>query len=239
MISLVWFAVFDAAIYFAPTFTWILVLRTIFGFGMGAEWTAGTALAMESLPARSRGIASGLLQAGWPIGYLLAAATAYFVVPAFGWRAMFILAAVPALLVVPDPRSWSRTSEHEAPSRARRRRRPARRPARPRMLVLGVARDGARLRRLLRAHGLYTASSSEHGLDMQPARWPVDPLQRRHARRRGRCRRVANRCGIIPPLVVPALLMVVAMPLFVGLVPGPPRPSARSSAARSASATRA
>src|SRR6266478_108124 len=45
MLSLVWFALFDAAIYFAPSFAWILVLRTLFGFGMGAEWTAGTALA--------------------------------------------------------------------------------------------------------------------------------------------------------------------------------------------------
>src|SRR5690349_9916023 len=45
MLSLIWFAIFDASIFFAPTFTWVIVLRTIFGFGMGAEWTAGTALA--------------------------------------------------------------------------------------------------------------------------------------------------------------------------------------------------
>ena len=72
MISFMWFAVFDAAIYFAPTFAWVIVLRTLFGFGMGAEWTAGTALAMESFPAAGRGSRSGLLQAGWPVGYLLA-----------------------------------------------------------------------------------------------------------------------------------------------------------------------
>src|SRR5258706_15216291 len=92
MLSLLWFAVFDAAIYFAPSFTWLIVLRTIFGFGMGAEWTAGTALAMESVPPERRRLASGLLQAGWPVGFLLAAATAHFVVPAFGWRAMFLCA---------------------------------------------------------------------------------------------------------------------------------------------------
>ena len=82
MLSLVWFAVFDAAIYFAPSWVAVVVLRTIFGFGMGAEWTAGTAMAMENWPARSRRLASGLLQAGWPIGFLLAALTAYFVVHA-------------------------------------------------------------------------------------------------------------------------------------------------------------
>ena len=74
MISLVWFAACDAAVAFAPTFGWILVLRTLFGLGMGAEWTAGTTLAMESWPARSRGIASGILQGSWAVGYLLAAA---------------------------------------------------------------------------------------------------------------------------------------------------------------------
>src|SRR6478672_461206 len=82
MMSLVWFAVFDAAIYFAPSFGWLLIFRTLFGFGMGAEWTAGTSLAMESFPAKSRKLASGLLQAGWPVGFLLAAAIAAFVVPA-------------------------------------------------------------------------------------------------------------------------------------------------------------
>ena len=73
MLSLLWFAAFDAAVAFAPSFAVLLVLRTAFGFGMGAEWTAGATLAMESWPARSRAIASGLLQGSWAIGYLLAA----------------------------------------------------------------------------------------------------------------------------------------------------------------------
>ena len=101
MLSLLWLAAFDGAIYFAGSFGAIVVLRTIFGLGMGAEWTAGTAMAMESWPARSRKIASGLLQAGWPIGFLLAAAVAAWVVPVWGWRSVFLIAAVPSLLVLP------------------------------------------------------------------------------------------------------------------------------------------
>src|SRR3954471_20089761 len=101
MMSLVWFATFDAAIYFAPSFTWVLIFRTLFGFGMGAEWTAGTSLAMESFPAKSRKLASGLLQAGWPVGFLLAAIVGSYVIPHYGWRPMFLIAAVPALLVIP------------------------------------------------------------------------------------------------------------------------------------------
>jgi MFS family permease len=111
MLSLLWFATFDAAIYFAPSFTWVLIFRTLFGFGMGAEWAAGTAMAMEAFPPRSRKIASGLLQAGWPIGFLLAAATAYLVVPAWGWRAMFLIAMAPALLVHPDPVDGARRAQ--------------------------------------------------------------------------------------------------------------------------------
>lgn len=101
LISIVWFAVCDGAIAFAPSFTVILVLRTLFGFGMGAEWTAGATLAMESWPARSRGIASGILQGSWAVGYLLAALAAAWVVPHFGWRGLFITAAIPALLIFP------------------------------------------------------------------------------------------------------------------------------------------
>lgn len=101
LLSIVWFALMDGAVALAPGFTTILVLRTLFGFGMGAEWTCGTTLAMENWPARSRGIASGVLQGSWAIGYLLAAVVSAYVVPRFGWRAIFVIAALPALLALP------------------------------------------------------------------------------------------------------------------------------------------
>jgi SHS family lactate transporter-like MFS transporter len=110
MISLFWFALCDGAVAFAPTFKWVLVLRTLFGFGMGAEWTSGATLAMENWPARSRGIASGVLQGSWAVGYLLAALVFGVVVPHWGWRALFIIAALPALLVLPI-RIWVPESE--------------------------------------------------------------------------------------------------------------------------------
>src|SRR5919109_1603480 len=101
MISIVWFAACDGAVALAPSFGWVLALRTVFGFGMGAEWTSGATLAMENWPARSRGIASGVLQGSWAVGYLLAAAVTAVVVPAWGWRPLFAIAALPALLVLP------------------------------------------------------------------------------------------------------------------------------------------
>ncbi len=101
LISVVWFAVCDGAVALAPSFTAILVLRTLFGLGMGAEWTSGTTLAMENWPARSRGIASGVLQGSWAVGYLLAGVVSAYVVPHYGWRALFVVAALPALAALP------------------------------------------------------------------------------------------------------------------------------------------
>ncbi|MCA1596000.1 MAG: MFS transporter, partial [Chloroflexi bacterium] len=83
---------------FAPTLTWFLVLRAIFGVAMGGEWGLGAALAMESVPAEMRGFLSGLLQEGYVVGYLLAAVVYDLVFPVLGWRWMFFLGALPALL---------------------------------------------------------------------------------------------------------------------------------------------
>jgi SHS family lactate transporter-like MFS transporter len=115
MISIVGFAVCDGLVALAPSFFWVLALRTLFGLFMGAEWTSGATLAMENWPERSRGIASGILQGSWAIGHALAGLAAGWVVPVYGWRALFVLAALPALLVlpirawVPESEDWERT----------------------------------------------------------------------------------------------------------------------------------
>jgi SHS family lactate transporter-like MFS transporter len=67
---------------------------------MGGEWGVGAALALESLPTRARGLASGILQQGYASGYLLAAVAYFFVFPHLGWRGMFVIGVLPALLVL-------------------------------------------------------------------------------------------------------------------------------------------
>jgi SHS family lactate transporter-like MFS transporter len=232
MMSLVWFAAFDAAIYFAPSFTWILIFRTLFGFGMGAEWTAGTSLAMESFPAKSRKLASGLLQAGWPVGFLAAAAVAHFVVPAWGWRAMFLIAAVPAVLVIPIRMFVpdDHAAEDEKVETSKGALTDLLEPRVFKMLVLGslvmalgfivyygmgTSHIGLHLEVAACAKGntACTLGAINHGwnntilfnvgmlVGVVLAGW------------------VASRWSVIAALVVPALAMVPALPLFVGSSP--------------------
>jgi SHS family lactate transporter-like MFS transporter len=98
--GIAFYAAVELASAFAPTLGTLLLLRALFGIGMGGVWGVGASLAMESVPAPSRGLLSGVLQQGYPAGYLLAALTYGLVFPAYGWRGMFIVGAFPALLVV-------------------------------------------------------------------------------------------------------------------------------------------
>jgi SHS family lactate transporter-like MFS transporter len=103
--NIIAFSVFELASAFAPTLTIFLVCRALFGIAMGGEWGVGAALALESMPAKGRGFFSGLLQEGYVVGNLLAAALYGTVFPHLhgtgmltGWRVMFMIGALPALL---------------------------------------------------------------------------------------------------------------------------------------------
>ena len=119
MANVLYFSIIELLCGFAPNYTVFLILRALFGIGMGGEWGVGASLAMEAAPTRWRGILSGILQSGYSIGYLLAALAARFVLPAWGWRPMFWLGALPALLAlyirtkVPESEAWQ---QHRAGS---------------------------------------------------------------------------------------------------------------------------
>ncbi len=100
MIDILLYSFLELLTAFSPNYTTFLILRVLFGIGMGGEWGLGSSLAMESLPTRSRGFFSGVLQQGYAFGYLLAALAYGLLFPLIGWRGLFIVGAVPALLVV-------------------------------------------------------------------------------------------------------------------------------------------
>jgi SHS family lactate transporter-like MFS transporter len=121
MANVIYFSVIEVLCGFAPNYTVFLVLRALYGIGMGGEWGIGASLAMESIPQRWRGIISGLLQSGYSAGYLLAAVAYRFVFPSLGWRWMFWLGGIPAILAlyirwhVPESEAWK---EHATNSMA-------------------------------------------------------------------------------------------------------------------------
>src|SRR6202163_1218892 len=114
MVDIIFYSVIELLTAFSPNFTIFLILRALFGIGMGGEWGLGASLTMESLPTKARGLFSGILQQGYAVGSLLAALVYWIVFPAFGWRGLFVAGALPALLVVyirarvPESAVWER-----------------------------------------------------------------------------------------------------------------------------------
>jgi len=100
MISILWYSLCNFIAGFSPAFWFLFLFRALLGFGMGAEWPAGAALAMESWPIRSRAFMSGILQGSWGIGYLLSSAAYGLLYSSIGWRGLLWLGILPALTVV-------------------------------------------------------------------------------------------------------------------------------------------
>jgi len=107
------YSVLALASAFSPTILILLALRTCFGFAMGGVWGIGASLALESIPAKSRGVISGILQEGYPLGYFLAAIANLFA-PEIGWRGMLALGVLPALLILYIQRSVRESPAWEA-----------------------------------------------------------------------------------------------------------------------------
>src|SRR6266700_4206682 len=100
MLDLVFYSVVEVLSGLAPNYATFMVLRALFGIGMGGEWGVGASLAMEKVPPKLRGVLSGLLQEGYAAGYLLATVCYFFVFPRWGWRPLFFIGGLPALLAL-------------------------------------------------------------------------------------------------------------------------------------------
>ncbi|MGF6512434.1 MFS transporter [Paraburkholderia sp. 32] len=100
MVNIACFSLLELLSGLSPNLMTLLVLRALFGIAMGGEWGVGGALTMETVPTKSRGIVSGLLQAGYPSGYLLASIVFGLFYQYLGWRGMFFVGVLPALLVL-------------------------------------------------------------------------------------------------------------------------------------------
>src|SRR2546421_8800787 len=119
ILDLIFYSIVEVLSGLAPNYATFLVLRALFGIGMGGEWGVGASLAMEKVPPRLRGVLSGLLQEGYAVGYLLAAICSLIVLPRWGWRPLFFIGGLPALLAlflrfrVKESEGWKST-RHES-----------------------------------------------------------------------------------------------------------------------------
>src|SRR5579872_7411190 len=115
MLDLVFYSIVEVLSGLAPNYATFVVLRALFGIGMGGEWGVGASLAMEKVPPRLRGLLSGVLQQGYALGNLLAALCYFFLFQKWGWRPMFLLGGLPALLAlfvrvkVKESEAWEHT----------------------------------------------------------------------------------------------------------------------------------
>jgi SHS family lactate transporter-like MFS transporter len=109
MLNVALYSLFGFATAFAPTLPLFLIARGLFGVAMGGIWGIGASLAFETVPARARGFVSGLLQSGYPSGYLVASLAFGAVHASFGWRGMFMVGLIPGLLLAAY--IWSQVSE--------------------------------------------------------------------------------------------------------------------------------
>jgi SHS family lactate transporter-like MFS transporter len=127
MLDILCYSIIGALAAFSPNLWIFLVLRALFGIAMGGEWGLGSSLAMESIPPQARGTVSGILQSGYPSGFILAA-IAYGLIYGrtfgdytVGWRGMFLLSVLPALVVlfirssVPESPAFEASRAHEKP----------------------------------------------------------------------------------------------------------------------------
>jgi SHS family lactate transporter-like MFS transporter len=116
MFDVLFFSLIEVLSGLAPSYRVFFILRLLYGIGMGGEWGVGAALAMEAAPVKRRGMLSGVLQEGYALGYLLAAAAYWGAFPHWGWRSLFFIGGLPALLTlfirfrVKESETWKATA---------------------------------------------------------------------------------------------------------------------------------
>jgi MFS family permease len=103
-LTVVWFALFTFLSGFTHSFGQLFVTRALQGFGFGGEWAVGSVLVAETIEARHRGKAAGVVQSSWSVGWAAAAlafwAASTLLPPDIGWRVLFWIGILPALLII-------------------------------------------------------------------------------------------------------------------------------------------
>ncbi len=206
LFSIAWYTLFAFLSGASTTYVMLFAFRGLFGIGMGGMWAAGMPLALEHWPQHLRGIASGFLQGGYSLGFLLSSLVyqlGYPYIshqPEWAWRIMLWSGVVPAAIIffvmrtVPESPILARAAQGAAGQRQQRAAlaRPALRP-RPHLgHAAHVVADG-RVRVGLPVHDLLVSHAA---VDVEAAAAEVPAAaERRRADRRRRARRDVRTLG--------------------------------------------
>jgi SHS family lactate transporter-like MFS transporter len=104
--SIAWFTAFAFLSGLSTSYVMLFACRGLFGIGMGGMWAAGVPLALEHWPKQYRGIASGLLQGGFSVGFILSSVVYQLGWPLvsgnpdWGWRLMLWAGVLPAFVIL-------------------------------------------------------------------------------------------------------------------------------------------
>ena len=101
VVNLLLFSLMSLACILAQSFSILLVLRFLQGFGLGGEVPIANTYISEFAQSNRRGSFVLLQQLMFPVGLTTVALVGIFVVPRWGWQWMFVLGTVPALLALP------------------------------------------------------------------------------------------------------------------------------------------
>jgi MFS family permease len=110
--ALVGAAVFTGLTALVHTFVWLVVVRALASGLANSELAISITMVNEQLPARRRGFLYSIVQGGWPLGVLLAAAVFLGFGNGLGldWHLIFLFGIVPLVMVIVG-RKWVRPSE--------------------------------------------------------------------------------------------------------------------------------
>jgi SHS family lactate transporter-like MFS transporter len=112
MACVIYFSLVTILSGFSPNYIFFAAMRALYGIGMGGYWGIGASFAMENAPRKRRGFLSGMMQGGYPFGYLLAAVAMQTIKPHLGWHAMFVVGSLLAAVIVvltslaPESEAW-------------------------------------------------------------------------------------------------------------------------------------
>ncbi|ATU21002.1 MFS transporter [Bifidobacterium choerinum] len=101
--TMVIFGIANGAMAFSWTLAMLLAARFVIGLGLGAELPVASTLVSEFSPAKQRGRITVLLESFWAVGWIVAAAIGYFVIPNtgdWGWRWALLIGALPLLYAI-------------------------------------------------------------------------------------------------------------------------------------------